>query len=147
MKRLFYLALVTLGFNALTACSDDDKDEKENPNEKLEISQEQLTQSAFADETERTISFTAAETWSTEINYKSAEAEEEQNWITLSPAAGEAGNITLTITFEVNYSGITRQAVIIIRCGGSETTISVEQDGKTEDGKVPTKEEIGRAHV
>ncbi len=136
MKKFFYLFLLMLGAAFVSACSDDD-----DKDETIKIAKDQKSLTTYADGTGRTINFTAANVWSTTINYTKPSAKKTNNWITLDPPNGNAGKISLKINLQINYSGEARQAEIIIQCGGMNTTITVEQDAKTEDGKVPVKEE------
>lgn len=136
MKKFFYLFLLMLGAAFVSACSDDD-----DKDETIKIAKDQKSLTAYADGTGRTIDFTAADVWSTTINYTKPSAEKTNNWITLDPPSGNAGEVSFKINLQVNYSGEARQAEIIIQCGRMNTTITVEQDAKTEDGKVPVKEE------
>ena len=58
--------------------------------------------------------------------------------MTVSPDHGDAaGDYTISISLGVNTSGQDRKAIITIECGGTRITITVEQKGTTEDGKVP----------
>lgn len=51
--------------------------------------------------------------------------------------SGNAGTHTLSIELEPNYTGKTRTATITIICGNDKITITVTQDGKTEEGEKP----------
>lgn len=133
MKRLFYLLLLTLGCVSLTACSDDD-----DKDDTIKIAKDQKEQSAYADETGRTINFTATEAWSTAVKYTSTRAEETDEWVTLDPPSGEAGDVTISVTLGKNFTGKNRRAEITIICGDTRVTVIIEQDGKTEDGEIPS---------
>jgi translation elongation factor P/translation initiation factor 5A len=50
---------------------------------------------------------------------------------------GEAGTFTLTIEIDANYTGAARSATITITSGTDKITVTVTQDGKTEDGTIP----------
>jgi hypothetical protein len=50
-----------------------------------------------------------------------------------------AGDYTVAISLEPNYTGEDRTAAIAIRWEGSEITASVMQKGTKEDGNVPEK--------
>lgn len=58
--------------------------------------------------------------------------------MTVSPDHGDAaGDYTITITLGVNTTGKNRRATVMIECGGTKITITVEQKGTTEEGEVP----------
>lgn len=67
--------------------------------------------------------FTAAEAWSTAIEYDN-NVRSSEGWITLDPASGGAGTVTINITLEENLTGEDRSAKIRIVCG--ETTLTIE---------------------
>ena len=100
----------------------------------------------FADETSGTpsegISFTTTGPWRATVVQTRADAfdsgEVTPSWVTVSPDHGDAaGDYTISISLGVNTSGQDRKATITIECGGTKITITVEQKGTTEDGKVP----------
>lgn len=128
-----YLSLFTLCLSIIfLSCNDD------NSSDSISISKDQLNQSAYANASERGITFTAQEAWKTEINYNSAtKATDTSNWITLDPPSGEAGTVTVKILLSPNYTGTGRKATIRIICGGSSITVTIEQKGQTEEGNTP----------
>lgn len=96
----------------------------------------QKNQMAYADETERIISFTAEEAWSTRVNYPGTKAAAEE-WVSLNPSSGEAGTVTISVALDKNFTGKSRRAEITIICGDTQITVIIEQKGETEEGKVP----------
>lgn len=72
-------------------------------------------------------SFTAAEAWTTQIYYNSSVRSGENNWITIDPASGDAGTVTITISLQKNDTGKDRSAIINIYCGETTLSINVEQ--------------------
>lgn len=120
-------------------------------------SQEQLTQSAYADNesTGGGFSFTADAPWTATVNEVQASAQA----FALSPSAtrtaggdgnnvvwlklyngnseaysGGAGTITLRIEIDQNYTGERREATITIRSGNNTFTVTVVQEGTRQDG-------------
>ena len=144
MKKSFYL-LMLLAACLCGACSSDDGD----GGSQLEISnQEQLTQTAYADEssTGGGFTFSAKSAWTAEVtetpakSSKEAAAQPGSNrlpWLSLNAYSGAAGSHTLQITLLPNYTGETRAAKIEIICGDDKITISVTQESKTEKGETP----------
>ena len=96
----------------------------------------------FADETSGTpsegISFTTAGPWRATVAETRADVSEGSSWVTVSPDHGDAaGDYTITITLGVNTTGKDRRATVMIECGGTKITITVEQKGTTEEGEIP----------
>lgn len=132
-----YLSLFVLCLSIIfLSCNDD------NSSDSISISKDQLNQNAYADDSEKGITFTAQEAWKTEINYNSAtKATDTSNWITLDPPSGEAGTVTVKILLSPNYTGADRKATIRIICGSSSITVTIEQKGQTEEGNTPVDPE------
>ena len=132
---------------AFTACDKDD----EKPVEGNEISMPntgEAAQTAYADEetTGNGFTFTAKSNWTatvTETTLKSSNVP----WISLllngvETYRGDAGTFRLVISIEPNYSGVKRSAKIEIVCGSDKISISVEQEGTTQEGEVPVEPPI-----
>lgn len=97
-----------------------------------------MNQTVYADNTEKGITFTATENWRTEVDYTGTKATEAaEPWVTLDPASGGAGEVTIKVTLSVNRTGADRIAKVRIVCGGTTITIVIEQKGETEEGKIP----------
>ena len=133
-----------MGVVALTACSDDNGDGTGRDIQLAPGTPKDYT--IFADETSGTpsegISFTTTGPWRATVVQTRADAfdsgEVTPSWVTVSPDHGDAaGDYTISISLGVNTSGQDRKATITIECGGTKITITVEQKGTTEDGKVP----------
>ena len=133
-----------MGVVALTACSDDNGDGTGKDIQLAPGTPKDYT--IFADETSGTpsegISFTTTGPWRVTVVQTRADAfdsgEVTPSWVTVSPDHGDAaGDYTISISLGVNTSGQDRKAIITIECGGTKITITVEQKGTTEDGKVP----------
>ena len=143
MKKIHALFLL-MGVVALTACSDDNGDGTGKDIQLAPGTPKDYT--IFADETSGTpsegISFTTTGPWRVTVVQTRADAfdsgEVTPSWVTVSPDHGDAaGDYTISISLGVNTSGQDRKATITIECGGTKITITVEQKGTTEDGKVP----------
>lgn len=115
------------------ACSDDNNDVNT-----ITITKEQQNQTVYADETAKTIRFTAAEAWRTKVEYVATKADATaDNWVTLDPPEGEAGEVSIHVTLDLNNTGSDRRAEVKITCGSTTITVTIEQKGKTADGEVP----------
>ena len=123
-KILFHLFLLASLFMA--ACHDDNG----GPSS-IVIDKDQQNQTAYADDTEKTIRFEATEAWHTEVDYTATKATETvEKWVSLDPASGEAGEITIKLALSTNYTGTDRKATIHIICGGTTITVIIEQKGE-----------------
>ena len=117
------------------ACSDDNNDINT-----ITITKEQQNQTVYADETAKTIRFTAMEAWRTKVEYIATKAAATvDNWVTLDPPEGEAGEVAIQVTLDLNHTGSDRRAEVKIICAGTMITVTIEQKGKTADGEVPVQ--------
>ena len=108
-KILFHLFLLASLFMA--ACHDDNG----GPSS-IVIDKDQQNQTAYADDTEKTIRFEATEAWHTEVDYTATKATETvEKWVSLDPASGEAGEITIKLALSTNYTGTERCRMKILR--------------------------------
>jgi hypothetical protein len=109
--------------------------------------EEQLKQTAYADEnnTGSGFTFTATDNWTatvketTIINTKGSGV----SWIKLlyndvETYSGGKGTYTMVVFLEINYTGKPRTADIEVTSGSDKITISVTQQGRTKDGEIPT---------
>ena len=121
--------------------------------------QEQLTQSAYADNesTGGGFSFTTDAPWTATVNEVQAQASALASvqaksvtraagnngnnvvWLKLyngdsEAYSGGAGTITLRIEIDQNYTGERREATITIRSGNNTFTVTVVQEGTKQDG-------------
>lgn len=72
-----------------------------------------------------TLSFTAASSWSTEVNDT-----KYSSWITVQPSSGEAGQVSLTVSAQDNTSFSERTSVVYIKCGAFSKSFTVRQSGR-----------------
>ena len=67
------------------------------------------------------ISFTATADWTAAV--------EDGEWLSVSPASGEAGEIAATLSAAANVKDDARTATVNITCGTDEATVTVTQEG------------------
>lgn len=116
----------------LASC-DDEKEEPKN----ITITSGFNKQELFANNTQGQgeVKFTTTGAWtSTIIPATKADA---PAWASIDPASGDkAGEYTINITLEPNYTGETRKAEIKISCSVTTITITVEQKATTKDSEI-----------
>ena len=61
------------------------------------------------------------------------ETSRAESWISINPTSGDAGKHTITVTLTENETTESRQAVVIISCGGESANISITQRGVGQD--------------
>lgn len=141
MKKLNYLLLLIPIF--LMSCSGDDGSGEGKQIGLNDLSQQ--TQQAYADEeTTGGFSFTAHSSWTATVRETTPARSSSSgvSWLRLllngtETYSGGAGTFTLAIEIDVNPTGATRSATITIKSGSDSITITVTQEGTTEDGEVP----------
>ncbi|MDR0954606.1 MAG: leucine-rich repeat domain-containing protein [Rikenellaceae bacterium] len=145
MKHFLPLTLVAmLMLGAMSSC----KKEESEPKKAIEMkSGQQTTQTVYADEKQAvsTVSFTTAGAWTSSISEGTTKTRTEEaetraagDWISISPSSGDAaGDYTISITLEPNYTGLDRSATILITSGGESIPITVTQKAVTESGEKP----------
>lgn len=132
MKKLF---LILLSAFAFAAC---DKDNAEGPSTITVTNPSELNQTVFADNTQGQggVKFTTAGAWSSTIVSKTRA--DVSTWVSIDPASGDkAGEYTVNIKLDPNYTGETRKAEIKISCSGYAIDINIEQKGTTQSGEIP----------
>ncbi|BBL03871.1 hypothetical protein A5CBH24_11840 [Alistipes communis] len=139
MKK-FHAILSLMGAIAFIACSNDNGGEEGKDIQLAPGTSKDYT--IFADETSGTpsegISFTTTGPWRATVAETRADVSGGSSWVTVSPDHGDAaGDYTITITLGVNTTGKDRRATVMIECGGTKITITVEQKGTTEEGEIP----------
>lgn len=113
--------MVVLCLN-FTSCSDDNEGKK-NVIILADDTQRELTFSAKEETKE--IKFTSSESWSAYIYYSS-----ENDWITVTPTEGGAGENTISIKVNSNSQYSYRDVTLAIRVPTQETQIYITQEGK-----------------
>ncbi len=90
-------------------------------------------QSIYADEFHASdFTFTAAEAWNIETT---------EDWLTVTPANGEAGVNTIEIATAGNYTEAARRGTIYINSGEFQIAVIVDQSELTENGDIPANPE------
>ena len=152
-KNLFCVLLSAFALSAMTLTScDKGGGEKENGNEQITLPDESdKTQTVYADDEEKGITFTAQSNWVASVDEAGASRASNVTWIKLlvngeEKYSGGAGTINLVIVIEPNTTGGDRKATITITCGGEKLNISVDQKGVTEDDKPLTNNDLLMAH-
>jgi len=106
--------------------------------------EDQLTQTAYADETTTGsgFTFTATDNWTATVKETTTIKGSGVSWIKLlcngvETYNGGKGTYTMVISLAVNYTGNPRSANIEIASGNDKIIISVTQQGTTKDGEIP----------
>lgn len=107
------------------SCSDSETDEFQN----ILIPQDNLSASISADALSHTIGFETTQSWTASVR----ETSRAESWISINPTSGDAGKHTITVTLTENETTESRQAVVIISCGGESANISITQRGVGQD--------------
>ena len=141
MKRFYRLLCVlsVAGAVVATACSESGDD---MPKE-VEFGSETKNQTVYADaETANDINFTAKAAWTATVTALQTKTEggSSVEWLTLDRYSGQAGEFSLKMNIEPNYTGETRKAQIEIVCGETTIRIIIEQKGTNKDGSKPEDE-------
>lgn len=140
MKRFFLMLLAAV---SLVAC---DKGGDDTPVKSITVgNQQQLTQTVFADENagKSSVAFTTTGAWISEISESPAakSTRAAADWVSISPSSGEkAGDYTIGISVQTNYTGEKRSATISLKCSGEMVNIVVTQEAVTESGDKPKPE-------
>ena len=147
IRNLLLAAITALPVVFFAGCSSDN-DDNDEPQIILPDTSEG-TQNAYADEnnTGNGFTFEATQTWFASVTESTPSGYEEPrannvSWIKLfhngnETYSGDAGTFNLKIELTPNYTGVTRKATITIISGNDRISITVTQEGKTEEGKVP----------
>lgn len=124
MKKLLFSLFAILAF---VACSDDGTGVEEDTTIKIETTEAKIE----PNENSTVIKFFAAEPWTAEVIITRAD-----DWCTISPTSGDAGDATITVTTKTNKSPKKRFAQIVIKSGETEETIEVTQEESQEKSKI-----------
>ena len=126
--RHFTLILTSAAAAALMAAGCHEKPEGAEGSVSLH-SEAQMTLPAAA--TDTTISFTATADWTAAV--------EGGEWLSISPASGEAGEIAATLSASAHNDTEARTATVRISCGTDEATVTITQNAA--DGDDPEEPE------
>ena len=116
--RHFTLILTTAAIAALMAAGCHEKPEGGDGSVSLHSEAEMILPAA---ETDTVISFTATADWTAAV--------EGGEWLSISPASGKAGEISVTLSAAANGEADARTATINITCGTGKATVTVTQEG------------------
>ena len=126
----------------LAACSDDEQKESPTPSPEpdepaIVIPDTEDTAPVIAQEGgTATVSFTATADWTAEATAVTRALD----WVSVQPASGTAGDVTLTITTQPNDTYDERNAAIVLACAGERTTFTVSQ--KQKDALLLTSDKV-----
>lgn len=137
MKALYYLTLC--GALILSACNDENGNGGNKEIILAEGTPEEVVVKADEKESSQVIKFTAVAAWTAtvkDVTSSRAGDDNEVEWIKLSAYSGEAGEVSLYLSFSKNLTGITRKAEINIQCGETIIKIAIEQLAENADGTI-----------
>ncbi|MFV0419383.1 MAG: BACON domain-containing protein [Dysgonomonas sp.] len=150
MRKYFLLFAFVLSA-IVTGCSSDDETDG---NSQIKVDDKNsLTQTVYADNNEGKsgVKFSTTGAWTSTIKETGTQKDASTSaseWITISPDHGTAaGDYTMNIALQTNYTGKDRAATITIVCGDTNISITVTQEGKTEDGETPVEEKYDLAFL
>lgn len=116
----------------ITGCSDNDENIPDTQ-PSFEISIETTPQTALpAEGGTATLTFTATNEWTARID--------DADWLTVSPAQGNAGTVTLQINAQANNTYDERNAAVILTCGTNKETLTITQ--KQLDALILTSDKV-----
>lgn len=128
--------------SAITFMACDKESDDNTPKSIIVPDQQQLSQTVYADNNagKSGVTFTTTGAWSSEIK-ESASAKSTRaaaDWISISPSSGDkAGDYTINISLETNYTGEKRTATISLKSSGEMVNIVVTQEAVTAAGDKP----------
>lgn len=129
-------------FAAFTLVACDKGDDNASAKSITVPNQQQLTQTVYADDNtgKSGVTFTTKGAWTSEIavtaTVKSTRV--AADWISISPSSGDkAGDYTIQLSLQTNYTGEKRSATISLKCSGEMVSIVVTQDAVTAAGDKP----------
>ena len=141
MKRFFYTLFAILAF---VACSESDVDNGgssgggQTPPKQPEITLGTTAADFSTDGGSNVITFTSSVAWTAEVVNTRAD-----DWCSIEPTSGAAGNAKITVTTTANDTPDDRTASIIIKAGTASKTITVSQKQKDALTVTASKFELG----
>jgi hypothetical protein len=135
MKTVTKFLIIALATATLAACKKDNSEGMDELPDIEIINSEALNQTVYADQTEAAaVNFTATGDWNSYIAEIPATKADAPTWISIAPASGKAGDNSLAITVEENFSGADRAAKITITSGNEQKDVILTQKATTQDG-------------
>ena len=126
MRKFFYTLFAIMAISACTEGGGDIGGENDNDTPKqAQITLDATTADFDTEGGSNTISFTSSHAWTAQIINDRAD-----EWCSISPASGEAGNANITITTKANDTTDDRTASVVIKSGSTSKTILVSQRQK-----------------
>lgn len=125
--RFFVLTILSFFFMACyLSCSDaENNSNSEVPS--IEMDDEVDLQPVIGSEGGTfTMTFTASADWTASVNAVTRSVD----WLSISPAQGEAGTVTLQVSAQPNETYDERNAAVLLTCGNAKQTITVTQKQK-----------------
>lgn len=131
--RHFTLILATAAVAALMAVGCHETSDNGDGSVSLHSEAEMTLPAA---ETDTVISFTTTADWTAAV--------EGGEWLSVSPASGEAGEIAATLSAAANSEADARTATVRISCGTDEATVTVTQEGAAEEEPEEPEQPTGK---
>lgn len=110
-KKLIFPLGLLLSILLSVSCSDNSVD--------TQLNVSKTSMKAGADAGSEKITLTSNVDWRTAIS---------QNWVTVTPSSGKAGDTEVSVSYSANLSGQKRTASIVFSAGDKTSTVAVEQD-------------------
>ncbi len=125
LPALIHAAMLVIAATIFTACSEEPDLTKKTPTEEIISFEGGETPKPVisSDGGQTTIYFTAAKPWTATVNT----SRDGDDWISVSPTSGEAGNAEIHIITLKNESYDERNALVEIKCGGQSFRFTVTQ--------------------
>jgi len=121
MKTFYKLLNLLFILPLFIACSDDEKQEEQDPNISITISDFAL---GAEENLETTATFSITTNWTTKVSYEGT----TKDWLTITPNSGKAGeNIITTLKATKNTEPTTRKATVSIHYGEKVHTLTILQ--------------------
>ncbi len=131
--RHFTLILATAAVAALMAVGCHETSDNGDGSVSLHSEAEMTLPAA---ETDTVISFTTTADWTAAV--------EGGEWLSVSPASGEAGEIAATLSAAANSEADARTATVRISCGTDEATVTVTQECAAEEEPEEPEQPTGK---
>ncbi len=115
---------------AMVGCSDDDDDKKSSQvddDTKDDTKTSTIEVTVGGTSTSESVEFTADGAWTAEITTGA-------DWLNADKLSGEAGKVTLQLSFSANDSDLSRMATIVVTTSTQSITITVSQEQLYADG-------------
>ena len=103
------------------------------PEPELELTVEQTDYTLGAiEERTATVAFTAPAEWTLSVVYDETETDADTEWLTVTPASGAAGKLTVELAATPKITEESRTAYVDIACGKQSVRLTVTQTGASD---------------